>query len=74
MPEVYVLHRGFLSQSGLAHPGGDLPVLAVEGFSIDDLDHMVSDGDIVMTCEFCNLDFRFNRDEVRGQADPKQEG
>ena len=29
---------------------------------------MAVDGDIVMTCEFCNLDFRFARDEVRGQA------
>ena len=41
----------------------------LEGFSTDDLNHMVVDGDIVMTCEFCNLDFRFGRDEVRGQAD-----
>ena len=44
----------------------------LEGFSHDDLDHMVNDGAIVMTCEFCNLDFRFNRDEVRGQPDPRQ--
>ena len=46
----------------------------LEGFSHDDLDHMVTDGAIVMTCEFCNLDFRFNRDEVRGQPAPQQEG
>ena len=46
----------------------------LEGFSIDDLDHMVVDGRIVMTCEFCNLDFRFGRDEVRGQASPTTEG
>lgn len=46
----------------------------LEGFSIDDLDHMVVDGEIVMTCEFCNLDFRFGRDEVRGQASPQPEG
>jgi molecular chaperone Hsp33 len=39
------------------------------GFPADDLDHMTIDGDIVMTCEFCNLDFRFPRDEVRGVAD-----
>ena len=38
----------------------------LEGFSADDLDHMAISGDIVMTCEFCNLDFRFDRDEVRG--------
>jgi molecular chaperone Hsp33 len=40
----------------------------LEGFSTDDLDHMAVDGDIVMTCEFCNLAFRFARAEVRGQA------
>ena len=33
----------------------------------DDLDEMSVDGDIVMTCEFCNLDFRFERDEVGGR-------
>lgn len=38
----------------------------LEGFSGDDLDHMTVGGDIVMTCEFCNLDFRFDRKEVRG--------
>ena len=45
----------------------------LEGFSTDDLNHMATDDDIVMTCEFCNLDFRFGRDEVRGQADPQPE-
>jgi len=40
----------------------------LEGFPTDDLDHMVVDGDIVMTCEFCNFDFRFPRDAVRGKA------
>jgi molecular chaperone Hsp33 len=39
----------------------------LEGFSADDLDHMAIDGDIVMTCEFCNCAFRFGRDEVRGR-------
>lgn len=43
----------------------------LEGFATDDLDHMATDGvgsgDIVMTCEFCNLDFRFGRNEVRGR-------
>jgi molecular chaperone Hsp33 len=38
----------------------------LEGFPADDLDHMAVDGDIVMTCEFCNFDFRFRRDEVHG--------
>lgn len=39
----------------------------LEGFSPDDLDHMSIDGDIVMTCEFCNFDFRFPRDSVNGR-------
>ncbi len=36
----------------------------LQGFPADDLDHMAIDGDIVMTCEFCNIDFRFPRTEV----------
>lgn len=40
----------------------------LEGFPAEDLDHMVVDGDIVMTCEFCNHDFRFPRQEVHGSA------
>jgi len=39
----------------------------LEGFSHDDLDHMAIDGDIVMTCEFCNFDFRFPRETVTGK-------
>ena len=42
----------------------------LEGFNRDDLDHMTVDGDIVMTCEFCNLDFRFARADLRGQEEP----
>ena len=38
----------------------------LEGFSTDDLDHMAVNGDIVMTCEFCNYDFRFPRGGVLG--------
>jgi molecular chaperone Hsp33 len=41
----------------------------LEGFPADDLDEMAVDGDIVMTCEFCNLDFRFDRGEVGGSPD-----
>jgi molecular chaperone Hsp33 len=41
----------------------------LEGFSEPDLDHMAVDGDIVMTCEFCNFDFRFPRGEVRGRTE-----
>ena len=40
----------------------------LEGFPADDLDHMSVSGDIVMTCEFCNYDFRFPREEVHGKA------
>ena len=40
----------------------------LEGFDSDDLDHMAVDGSIVMTCEFCNFDFRFARTDVRGRA------
>jgi molecular chaperone Hsp33 len=41
----------------------------LEGFPPEDLDEMAVSGDIVMTCEFCNLDFRFDRDEVGGNTD-----
>ena len=41
----------------------------LDGFAQDDLDHMVVDGDIVMTCEFCSLDFRFARESVKGRSD-----
>ena len=41
----------------------------LQGFPEDDLDHMAQeDGAITMTCEFCNLDFRFDRAEIRGGA------
>jgi molecular chaperone Hsp33 len=36
------------------------------GFGAEDLDHMAEDGTITMTCEFCNLDFRFDRAELPG--------
>jgi molecular chaperone Hsp33 len=39
----------------------------LEGFPEDDLDHMAVDGDIVMTCEFCNFDFHFTRDTITGR-------
>jgi molecular chaperone Hsp33 len=41
-------------------------------FPDEDLDHMAVDGDIVMTCEFCNHDFRFPRRGVRGLTGPTQ--
>jgi len=40
----------------------------LEGFSGDDLDHMTIDGDIIMTCEFCNFDFLFPRESVAGRG------
>ena len=42
----------------------------LEGFSTDDLDHMAIDGTITMKCEFCNVDFNFDRTAVRGAAAP----
>ena len=39
----------------------------LETFPAEDLDHMAVDGDIVMTCEFCNIDFRFPRPDVHGR-------
>lgn len=42
----------------------------LSGFGEDDLDHMAENGDITMTCEFCNVDFRFPRAEV--QASPER--
>jgi molecular chaperone Hsp33 len=39
----------------------------LEGFPADDLDDMTIDGDIVMTCEFCAVDFRFRRETFRGR-------
>ena len=38
----------------------------LETFPATDLDHMQVEGDIIMTCEFCNLDFRFPRETVHG--------
>ena len=33
----------------------------------DDIDHMTVDGKITMTCEFCNKDFDFSPDEIKGE-------
>ncbi len=37
----------------------------LEGFGDEDLDHMAEQGVITMTCEFCNVGFKFERDEMR---------
>jgi len=42
----------------------------LEGFPNADLDHMTIEGDIVMTCEFCNFDFHFPRETVAGKEGP----
>jgi len=38
------------------------------GFAEDDLAGMAEDGVITMTCEFCNLDFRFEKEDIRRPA------
>lgn len=38
----------------------------LETFGGDDLDHMAIEGRITMTCEFCNMEFGFDRTTVRG--------
>ncbi|MDB5412848.1 MAG: heat-shock protein Hsp33 [Rubritepida sp.] len=40
----------------------------LEGFPMADLDHMAESGLITMKCEFCNYDFRFDRESIRGSA------
>ena len=40
----------------------------LQGFPESDLDEMAQDGAITMTCEFCNMGFRFDRGDVRGGA------
>ncbi|HWX50339.1 MAG TPA: Hsp33 family molecular chaperone HslO [Roseomonas sp.] len=40
----------------------------LSGFGSDDLDHMAEDGTITMTCEFCNVAFRFERSEVQAAS------
>jgi molecular chaperone Hsp33 len=44
----------------------------LQGFPEDDLDHMAIDGTIIMTCEFCNHDFRFARADMRGSQNSSQ--
>ena len=46
----------------------------LEAFGTEDLDDMSVEGDIVMTCEFCNLAFRFGREEVRGLGNGERPG
>lgn len=39
----------------------------LEQFTPDELDEMALGDDITMTCEFCNMDFRFPRADLSGQ-------
>ena len=48
----------------------EVAVLLLEGFTPAELDEMATGHDIVMTCEFCNVDFRFPRQDVRGRGAP----
>lgn len=76
LPPEQLLHRLF-HQEGLAL--GQPRALAygcrcsrsrlagvLEGFPVEDLDHMAEDGTITMTCEFCKVDFHFARETLRG--------
>lgn len=40
----------------------------LDRFTPAELDEMATGADIVMTCEFCNVDFSFPRDDLRGGA------
>ncbi len=78
LPPDWLLHRLFHAE-GLAV---DLPRAlsygcrcsrsrlagVLQGFPESDLDHMAEAGTITMTCEFCNVDFRFSREDVQGHA------
>ena len=43
----------------------------LKSFSQDDRDHMVEDGRISVTCEFCNANYVFAPDEVGAKTDPE---
>jgi molecular chaperone Hsp33 len=40
----------------------------LRNFSQDDRDHMVEDGKISVTCEFCSANYQFAPDDVRPDA------
>jgi len=44
----------------------------LRSFSQDDRDHMVQDGKIQVTCEFCNASYDFQPEDVETAADDKQ--
>ena len=78
LPAERLLHRLFHAEELVVDPSRALSYgcrcsrarLAgvLQGFPEGDLDEMAEDGAITMTCEFCNVGFRFDRAEVRGAA------
>jgi molecular chaperone Hsp33 len=40
----------------------------LRSFSQDDRDHMVENGKISVTCEFCSANYQFEPDSVRPEA------
>ena len=46
----------------------------LRSFSQDDRDHMVENGAISVTCEFCSANYRFAPDDVRPDADGRDGG
>jgi molecular chaperone Hsp33 len=46
----------------------------LRSFSQDDRDHMVEDGQISVTCEFCSANYVFAPEEVRVEAAPSESG
>ena len=41
----------------------------LKSFTQDDRDHMVKDGEILVTCEFCSTQYKFHPEEVGAKAD-----
>ena len=44
----------------------------LRSFSQDDRDHMVENGMISVTCEFCSANYKFSPDEVRDRSAEQQ--
>ncbi|WP_439598872.1 Hsp33 family molecular chaperone HslO [Falsiroseomonas sp.] len=78
LPAERLLHRLFHAEGLLADRPRALSygcrcsrarlAAVLETFGPEDLDHMAESGAITMTCEFCAVDFRFERAEVDGKA------
>jgi molecular chaperone Hsp33 len=45
----------------------------LKNFSQDDRDHMVKDGRIEVTCEFCSTTYAFKPEEVGANGEPPRE-